>query len=80
MNLNMTRPKKETKDLLLSITKTCETLFKQYDRKAEETLEFKRTKPREIFNFNRPISIEGAWMIATHFPTCSRCCFFLVLP
>ena len=69
MNLNMIRPKNETKDLSLSITKTCETLFKHYHRKAEETLEFKRTKPREIFNFNLPISIEGSWMIATLFPT-----------
>ena len=29
MNLNMIRPKKETEDLLLSITMNCETLFEQ---------------------------------------------------
>ena len=31
--------------------------------KAEETLEFKFTKPRESFSFNPTISIEGSWMI-----------------
>ena len=37
----MIRPKNETENLLLSITKNCETLIKQTHRKAEETLEFK---------------------------------------
>ena len=63
MNLKMTRPKNETEDLLLSITKNCETLIKQTHRKAEETLELKMTKPRETFHFNQPISIEGSWML-----------------
>ena len=39
MNLNMIRPKTQTEDLLLSITKNCETLIEQTHRKAEETLE-----------------------------------------
>ena len=59
----MIRPKKETEDLLLSITKNCETLIKQTHRKAEETLEFKMIKPREIFHFKPPIQIQGDWMI-----------------
>ena len=63
MNLNMIRPKNETENLLLSITKNYETLFKQTHRKAEETLEFKMTKPKETFHFKPPISIEGEWMI-----------------
>ena len=45
MNLNMNRPKKETGDLLISITKKCETLNKKTHRKAEETRELKMTKP-----------------------------------
>ena len=28
-----------------------------------QTLKFKRTKPRETFHFNPPISIEGSWLI-----------------
>ena len=51
MNLNMFRPKNKTEDLLLSITKNCETLIEQTHRKAEETLEFKIIKPRETFHF-----------------------------
>ena len=37
------------KDLLLSVTKNCEMPIQQTHRKAEETLEFKKTKPREAF-------------------------------
>ena len=63
MNLNMIRPKNETENLLLSITKNCQKLIKQTHRKAEETLEFKMIKPRETFHFKPPISIEGEWML-----------------
>ena len=63
MNLNMMRPKNETEDLLLSITKKCETLIEQTHRKAEQTLEFKLIKPRETFHFKPPIEIKGDWMI-----------------
>ena len=63
MNLNMIRPKNETEDLLLSITKNCETLIEQTHRKAEETLEFKMIKQRETFHFKTPIHIKGDWMI-----------------
>ena len=67
MNLNMIQPKNKTEDLLLSITKNCETLIEQTHRKAEETLEFKVIKPRETFHFEPPIQVKGDWMIGlTH--------------
>ena len=59
----MIRPKNEIEDLLLSITKNCETLIKQTHRKPEETLEFKMIKPKETFHFKPPIQIRGDWMI-----------------
>ena len=59
----MIRPKNETEDLLLSITKNCEKLVEQTHRKPEETLEFKMLKPRETFHFNPPIHIKGEWML-----------------
>ena len=59
----MIRPKNETEDLILSITKNCETLIDQTHRKPEETLEFKMTKPRETFHFKPPIQVKGDWMI-----------------
>ena len=63
MDLNMIRPKNQTEDLLLSITKNCETLIEQTHTKPQETLEFKMTKPRETFHFKPPIQIKGDWMI-----------------
>ena len=63
MNLNMIRPKNEAENLLLSITKNCETLIDQTHRKPEETLEFKMLKPRETFHFNPPIQTKGDWML-----------------
>ena len=62
MNLNMITPKNKTEDLLLSITKNCETLIEQTQRKPEETMEFKMTKPREIFHFTPPMEIKD-WML-----------------
>ena len=59
----MIRHKNETEDLLLSITKNCETLIDQTHRKAEETLEFKMIKPKETFDFKPPIQVKGDWMI-----------------
>ena len=59
----MLRPKNESEDLLLSITKNCETLIEQTHRKAEETLEFKMIKPKETFHFNPPIQAKEDWMI-----------------
>ena len=63
MNLNMIRPKNETEDLLLSITKNCETLINQTHRKPEETLEFKMSKPRQTFHFNPPLEVKEDWML-----------------
>ena len=59
----MIRPKNETENLLLSLTKNCETLIEQTHRKPEETLEFKMTKPRETFHFNTSIQTKGDWML-----------------
>ena len=63
MNLNMIRPKNETENLLLSITKNCEKLVEQTHRKPEETLEFKMLKSKEIFHFNPSIQTRGDWML-----------------
>ena len=63
MKFNKIRPKNETEDLLLSITKHCETLIEQTHRKPEETLEFKMTKPRETFHFTPPMEIKEDWML-----------------
>ena len=41
----------------------CQTLIEQTYRKAEETLEFKMTKPKETLHFKPPISIGRSWMI-----------------
>ena len=57
MNLNIIQPKNETEDLLLLITKVCETLFEQTHRKAGETLEFKMIKRKETFHFKPPIHV-----------------------
>ena len=59
----MIRPKTQTEDLLLSITKNCETLVEQTHTKPQETLEFKMIKPRETFHFKPPIQVKGYWMI-----------------
>ena len=63
MNLNMIRPKNETEDLLLSITKNCQTLVDQTYKRPEETLEFKMDKSRKTFHFSQTIQIQGHWMI-----------------
>ena len=63
MNLKMVRPKNQTEDVLLSLTKNCETLIKQTHRKSEQTLEFRIMKSKESFRFNPPIQIKGKWML-----------------
>ena len=63
MSLNMIRPKNETEDLLLSITKKCETLIDQTHTKRQETLEFKMNEPNQTFHFNPPIIISRDWMM-----------------
>ena len=63
MNLNMIRPKNETENLLLSITKKREKLFNQTHTRPEETLDIKRIKPRETFHFSPPIQVKEDWML-----------------
>ena len=59
MNLKMIRLKIKTEeDLLLSITKNCETPIEQTHRKAEEILEFEVIKPRETFLSNPLVEIK----------------------
>ena len=57
-NLNIIRPKNETEDLLVSVTKNCETLIKQNITKSQEVLEFKINRSKQTFQFNPPILIE----------------------
>ena len=59
----MIRPENETKDLILSITRNCETLFKQTHKEPPAKLDYKLTKPRETHSFKLSVSIEGFWMI-----------------
>ena len=59
----MIRPEKEPEDLLLSKTKRCGTLIKQTHTKAQETLEFKWIKSRQIFQFIPPVEVKEDWMI-----------------
>ena len=63
MDLNVIRPENETEDLLLTITKNCEKPIHQIHTRPEETLEFKKIKPRETFHFKIRILIEGDWML-----------------
>ena len=59
----MIRSKNELEDLLLSITKNCETLVEQTHRKPEEALESKMTKPREWVHFNGPVEVKEDWTL-----------------
>ena len=63
MNLIKIRHGNETEGLLLSITKNCDRLIKEFHEIGEETLDFKLTKPKEAFPFKTPISIERPGMI-----------------
>ena len=56
----MIRPNNGTKDLLLSITKNCQTLFHRTHRKLQEVPEFKLDTLRKTIRFNPPIQIEGS--------------------
>ena len=59
----MMQPKTTTEDLLLSITKNCETLTEQTHRKTEETLEFKMVQSKQTFHFKPPLQTKGSWML-----------------
>ena len=47
----MIRPRNETENFLLSVTKICEMLIDQSRGEPQGTLEFKPTQPREAFSF-----------------------------
>ena len=59
----MNRPKNETGDFLLSITKIYKTPNKQTHTRSEKVLEFKLTKSRETFQFQPLILIDGSKML-----------------
>ena len=61
----MILPRNETNDLLLSITKNCETPIKQTHTKPEETLEFKLTKTRETFSIkpSNILGLDSNWLV-----------------
>ena len=63
MNLSMIRPKTQTEDFLLSITKNYKTLIEQTHTKPLETLEFKMIKPKQTIHFIPSIQNKGDWMI-----------------
>ena len=61
----MFRPADKTEDLLLSLTKNCETLIKQTHTKPQETLEFTLNKSRQTFSFKPPpnLGVDSNWII-----------------
>ena len=65
MSLDAIQPKYESEYLPLSFNKNCETLIKQTNRKAEETLDFKISNSKEFFSFTPPLilSHDSSWMI-----------------
>ena len=66
----MIRPKNETEDLLLAITKNCLTPIKQTHTKVQDTLEFMLSKPKETFSFKRSIhlDLDSKWIIGITSP------------
>ena len=65
MNLKMIQRKNGTEGLLFSITKNCETHYKEQTRRKAEALEFSMTKSRETFHFNPFIILghDSNWMV-----------------
>ena len=59
----MINPKNKIENLLLSITKNCQTLKKQTHLKQQYVLEFKIIKPRKMFQYNKPVQIKGDWKL-----------------
>ena len=66
----MIQPKNETESLLLSITRNCEMLFKQTQKKAEEALEVRLTQPKQTFSFQRAINLgpDSNWLFGLTSP------------
>ena len=64
MNSEVIRPRIESEDLLLSITKNCETPTRQIHTKPQATLELIFTKSRETFSFKPSfiLGLDCKWM------------------
>ena len=64
-------------ELLLLIKKHTDTLIQQTKTKAQETLEFRMDKQRQIFSFNPPINLveEGKWLLAVSSLECTNSVF-----
>ena len=56
---------KETEDILLSITRNCETFNKQTHTKPKETPELELNKSKETFSFEPPfiLGLDSNWLI-----------------
>ena len=61
----MIRPISKVEDLLLSITKNYEMFFEKTHKKAEETSQFKLTKPRDFPSFKQSpnLGLDCDWMV-----------------
>ena len=61
-------------DLLLPITKNCETVTNQTITKAQETLEYKMKKQMQTFSFNPSINLveEGKCLLAVNSFECTN--------
>ena len=65
MNLDIISPRNESEDLLLRISKNCETLIEQTQTEPQEVLDFKLTQPRETVSFKTSINLDLAskWLV-----------------
>ena len=63
MTINMTRPKNDTKDLLLSITRNCETFIKQTHTRPQGTLEITLVNHNKLSYSNLLLILVSRWMI-----------------
>ena len=52
------QPKNGTEELVLSITKNCQTLIEQTNKKAEETLEFKQPNQERHFTSTHQLKVK----------------------
>ena len=64
-------------ELLLLIKKHTDTLIENTKTRAQETLEFKMNKQRQIYSFNPPINLieEDKWLLAVSSFECTNSVF-----
>ena len=70
----MVRPRNETEELLLSITKIVKRLLNKRVQKRQETLRFKLTQPKETFSLKPSIILgfDSNWKLClTRFEVCN---------